>query len=599
MCGLAGYVGEVDSAGTLLKSMAKNLTHRGPDSQGISSGSLFGISHCRLAIIDTSQNSTQPITNERFKLIYNGEIYNWKELREEYDLNTKIVTSDTILLFYLLQKLSTREVMRKIRGIYTFAFVDSQNEKTILVRDRFGTKPLYTLLFGETRYYASEIKAFKSIATWKPKINKEALRNYLSFQNNLDNQTIFDGVYMLQPGTIMTIDHQLPQKPKVEIVDFNEPRSLANKLEDNQETRNEFQRLLEQAIERNLVSDVEIGGFLSGGIDSTIIASLASKKSNNYKTFTIGFDSDNALNHEKNFDESETSLQIAKSLNTDHYSQIIDAADMLDSIDATNWAIEDPRVGQSYPNFFASKLAATKLKVCLAGTGGDEIFAGYPWRYSPILASTNRQDQNKKLISYWHRLGDKNEISNLLMVKTGDHVEEVNKQINQILDSYKDKQEELKLQDILIFEQKTFLHGLLLVEDKISMSHSLEVRVPFLDDDLVNYAMTLPDSLKYMKQTDTHTKGKLILRETAKSLNPEISSLRKQGFSAPDETWFREDKHHLVYSRLITKDSILWNYLDYATGTKLINEHLEGKTNRRLLIWSLLSLESVLRQFQF
>jgi asparagine synthase (glutamine-hydrolysing) len=272
---------------------------------------------------------------------------------------------------------------------------------------------------------------------------------------------------------------------------------------------------------------------------------------------------------------------------------------MSESIDETNWAVEDPRVGQCYPNFFASKLAATKLKVCLAGTGGDEIFAGYPWRYSHVLATKNRQDQNNALISYWHRLGSINEISGLLNVTTNEHIEMVSEQINSVLDKFIDQDEKLALQDILKFEQKTFLHGLLVVEDKISMSQSLEVRVPFLDDDLVNFAMLLPDSLTFINQNSGQAQGKIILRQLAKSLNPQISSMKKQGFSAPDETWFREDKFQLIHSRLISKDSIIWNYLDYTVGFKLINEHLEGKENRRLLIWSLLSLESVLRQFHF
>jgi asparagine synthase (glutamine-hydrolysing) len=599
MCGLAGYVGKIEFPKQLLNSMSENLVHRGPDSQGINAGKLFGVSHCRLAIIDTSKNSTQPITTERFKLIYNGEIYNWKELREKYELSKDIITSDTILLFNLLQKLSIKDIMLEVRGIYAFAFIDTHKEKTFLVRDRFGTKPLYTLYFEGIRYYASEIKAFKSIKNWRPRINHESLRNYLSFQNNLDDKTIFDGVYLLKPGTIMTIDHHLPANPVVENINFDEWNYSTHELQDNEDTRIEFKRLLTQAVERNLVSDVEIGGFLSGGIDSTLIASLATTKVSNYKTFTIGFDLSDVLNHEIKFDESETSLQIAASLGTNHFSLTIDAKCMSESIDETNWAVEDPRVGQSYPNFFASKLAANKLKVCLAGTGGDEIFAGYPWRYSPILAFNNRQQQNESLVNYWHRLGTQNEISSLLKVEINEHKEMVNKQVSTILDSMTDKNQVLSLQNLLRFEQKTFLHGLLLVEDKISMSQGLEVRVPFLDDDLVNFAQSLPDSLKFQNQATGHSQGKIILRQMAESMNPSISAMRKQGFSAPDETWFREDRYNLINARLISQKSIIWNYLDYATGIKLINEHLNGKVNRRLLIWSLLSLESVLRQFQF
>jgi asparagine synthase (glutamine-hydrolysing) len=213
-------------------------------------------------------------------------------------------------------------------------------------------------------------------------------------------------------------------------------------------------------------------------------------------------------------------------------------------------------------------------------------------------------------LNFWHRLGTTDEISALLGVTIGEHESESLHEIEMVLSQFVSQKETLKLDDILKFEQKTFLHGLLIVEDKLSMRHSLEVRVPFLDEDLVNFASKLPDSLRFEIKTENvmhkernnesvhfRSDGKRVLREIAKSIIPESANLKKQGFSAPDETWFRRDQMGLIENRLLNDDSRVWQHLNHKVGTKLINDHLTGNTNRRLLIWSLLTLESTLRQF--
>ena len=613
MCGIAGFVGEVPHADPLLRNMAEALAHRGPDSSGISAGKGFGVAHCRLAIIDTSLRSSQPIATERFKLIYNGEIYNWKELRKEYGLDESNVSSDTHLLFQLLQLIPVEKLLLKLRGIYAFAFIDVIQGRTILVRDRFGTKPLYTLYFQGNRYYASEIKAFLSISGWAPTINKRGLENYLTFQNNFGRETIFEGVEIIPAGSVARISHFEPDALNLISIDFGD--TSTENLPDNQETKLEAARLLKQAILRNLVADVETGGFLSGGIDSTLIAALSSSSVEGFKTFTIGFDTDGASAYEVNFDESVRAKEIAEILKTTHQSRQINSQHMADVVDQVSWAVEDPRVGQSYPNLFASQLAAADLRVCLAGTGGDEIFAGYPWRYAPVLAHVNREDQNNTILNFWHRLGTSDEISKLLGISKHEHDSNAQTEVSQVFSGITDSKETLTLNDILKFEQKTFLHGLLLVEDKISMSQGLEVRVPFLDDDLVNFASKLPATMKFATVSGLNfderalsasvakefakADGKLILRDVLKNLIPSIASLKKQGFSAPDATWFKDDRTNLVKSRLLNSNSTIWSVLNFEEGKKLVTEHLDGKVNRRLLIWSLLTLESTLRQFHF
>ena len=598
MCGIAGYVGIVSESQSVISSMTKQVAHRGPDAQGLVLDKDFGIGHCRLAIIDTSSKSNQPIANSRFVLAYNGEIYNWRELREEFALEVSQINSDTQLLFKLLQSVPVSDLVPKLRGIFAFSFVDKTLGKTTLVRDKFGTKPMYTMFHNGTRFYGSEIKAFKSVPNWKPKINVAGLQNYLSFQNNFGTKTIFDGVDMLPAGSITEIRHSNPMTITSKIVaeKINEEKFLIDEVEYEEE----LNRLFEQAIKRNLVADVETGSYLSGGIDSTLIALFSSSLVTNFRTFNVGFDISNAKENELIFDESGTAKEISHFLGTDHSSIVITENDMATAIDSTSWAIEDPRVGQSYPNYFASSIASKKVKVCLSGTGGDEIFAGYPWRYKPILDLSNRNLQNISLSRLWHRLGTKEEISLLLGIPTSDHEHYVALAISEVMSEITDPEQLLDLNHILKFEQKTFLHGLLIVEDKISMSHGIEVRVPYLDDDLVRFSEQLPSKLKYGFDTNTSQDvGKVALRRLLSRRMPEISNLKKQGFSAPDETWFRNDANGLIQDRILNPKSCLWEYLNYYEASKMVLDHLSGRSNRRLLIWSLLTLESTLRQFDF
>ena len=589
--------------------MAKLLSHRGPDSQGCHFKDGFGVSHCRLAIIDSSSNSNQPMTNEYFTLVYNGEIYNWKELRQEFGFDAAEVSSDTQLLFKVLQIVNLKTIVPKLRGIFAFAFVDKKNGTTSLVRDRFGTKPIYSTYQNSVRYFSSEIKAFRDIPSLRLKLSIEGIRNYLTFQNNFSGGTIFEAVELLKPGTVTIIKHENPEVLFVERLfpDFPKTETGLGLYE----AREEVARLLDQSITRNLVSDVEIGGFLSSGIDSSLIASYSSRSRSLFKTFTIGFQTEGASSNEIDFDESRNAKLFADEIGVQNYSKMINERNMFEVLDTVSWTIEDPCVGQSYPNYFAAELASKSVRVCLAGTGGDEIFGGYPWRYDPVLRLENRSDQSKELLNFWHRLGSIDEISALLGISSAEHEAESLRAIETSLSQFTNASESLTLNDLLSFEQKTFLHGLLIVEDKISMRHSLEVRVPYLDEDLAKFASQLPSALKYdfkpsqpkyevttTGKLNSRADGKMVLRDIAKTMIPSSASLRKQGFSAPDATWFKNDKEKMIQNRLLNPQNEIWRYLNYEVGKTLISDHLEGRSNRRLLVWSLLTLESTIRQFE-
>ncbi len=589
--------------------MAKLLSHRGPDSQGCHFKDGFGVSHCRLAIIDSSSNSNQPITNEDFTLVYNGEIYNWKELRQEYGLDASEVSSDTQLLFKILQIVNLKIIVPKLRGIFAFAFVDKKHGTTSLVRDRFGTKPIYSTYQNSVRYFSSEIKAFRDIPSLRLKLNIQGIRNYLTFQNSFNGGTIFEAVELLKPGTVTIIKHENPEVLFVESLFPDFPKTETDL--GIEEAREEVARLLDQSITRNLVSDVEIGGFLSSGIDSSLIASYSSRSRTLFKTFTIGFQTEGASQNEIDFDESRNAKLFAEEIGVQNLSKVINERDMFEVLDAVSWTIEDPCVGQSYPNYFAAELASKSVRVCLAGTGGDEIFGGYPWRYDPVLRLENRSDQSKELLNFWHRLGSIDEISALLGISRDEHEAESLRAIETSLGQFTNANESLTLNDLLSFEQKTFLHGLLIVEDKISMRHSLEVRVPYLDEDLAKFASQLPGALKYdfkpsqheckvtsNRKLNSRADGKMVLRDIAKTMIPSSANLKKQGFSAPDATWFKNDKEKIIQNRLLNPRNEIWRYLNYEVGKTLIHDHLEGRSNRRLLVWSLLTLESTIRQFE-
>lgn len=611
MCGIAGYVGENQNNGRALSRMNSIQSHRGPDFSAHISDSWFALGHCRLSIIDLSNSSNQPVKDEDFLLAYNGEIYNWKELRIEFKIPTNVVNSDTQMLFFLLKKLGIIETIRIIRGIYAFVFVDKRKKQVHLVRDRFGTKPLYIYRNKKEYYFASEIKAFTVLDSWRPKLNQNSLQSYLTFQNNFTSGTLFENVELIPQNSYATISFN--EYPSLTFQEFSRNKAL-HEHKKSPETLESLEFLLKQSIARNLTSDVEIGSFLSGGIDSTLIANYASKYLPNLRTFTVGFDLEGANIFENNFDETAIASQVSNYLGTLHKSKTITSGLLAEVIDQVSYAIEDPRVGQSYPNYFAARLAALDVSVCLSGAGGDEIFAGYPWRYAPVLNQANAFDKSKMLFNFWHRLGDPNSIANILNLTVEDHLAKHISEFRAVFEKNNISIEEgLTLKGILKFEQATFLHGLLQVEDKLSMLHSLEVRVPYLDEDLVNFAECLPDSLlmkhipvsllnenelsNTLYKEELKRSGKIALRQIADDVLPLSSKLQKQGFSAPDATWFKNDHEKLLKTRLYNRDSVLWENLNYESAIAKVNDHRNGKANNRLLIWSLLTLESTIRQY--
>jgi asparagine synthase (glutamine-hydrolysing) len=465
---------------------------------------------------------------------------------------------------------------------------------------------------------ASEQKAIIQHPSVKREIDLEGLIEYFTFQNIFTDRTLLKGIRIFPAGCFARIclgkTSERIQPCRYWDFDFQEPEHPA--LEEDYVE--ELDRLFRQAVNRQLVSDVEVGSYLSGGMDTGSITAVAASQLPYIKTFTCGFDLHSASGLELGFDEREKAELMSYLFKTEHYDMVLKAGDMERILPKLAWHLEEPRVGQSYPNFYAAQLASKFVKVVLSGTGGDEVFGGYPWRYYRAVVNDDFEQYIDKYYLYWQRLIDNKDIHNVFRpvwdkvknVWTRDIFREVFQKPMGRLSCPEDY-----VNHSLYFEAKTFLHGLLVVEDKLSMAYGLETRVPFLDNDLVDFATHIPVRLKLKDLADVirlnenepgktqryyeKTKdGKLVLRKVMGRYIPfEVTDAEKQGFSAPDASWFRGESIDYVKRTVYNDYADIYQFMDKEAVRRLVDEHLQGKQNRRLLIWSLLSLEWWLRRY--
>lgn len=621
MCGIAGILEFNDRPADVraVEKMATAVAHRGPDGNATFVDGACALGHRRLAVIDLSESAGQPMVDAtgRFVIIYNGEIYNFRDLRRELDRAGVVfrTQSDTEVLVNAFANWGLG-CLPRLNGMFAFAIWDRVERRLTLARDRYGTKPLYYAVTPSSLLFGSEIKAILANPQLSCRLDREGLVEYLTFQNFFSDRTLFAGMRLLPAGCSLTIDGsgQIPSPVRFWDFDFRETITA-----DADECVEELDRLFRQAVQRQLVSDVEVGAYLSGGIDSGAITALASSQVENLKTFTCGFDLSSASGLELAFDERVLSERVSSRFKTEHYEMVLKAGDMQRAIPKLVWHLEEPRVGQSYPNFYIAQLASKFVKVALAGSGGDELFAGYPWRYYRALHSLDFEDYVDRYYGFWQRLLPADSAaavfapiwSDVKHVSTRDIFRGVfpKKSAPSTPTDY--------VNQSLYFEAKTFLHGLLVMEDKLSMAHGLETRVPFLDNDLVDFAQHLPLKLKlanlsaaptldenepgpkaakYYSQTRD---GKMVLRKLmARYLPAAIVDGEKQGFSAPDASWFKGESIDYVRHTLLEGRPRLFDYLSRSEIQPLVMDHLEGRHNRRLLIWSLLNLQQWLKTFQ-
>jgi asparagine synthase (glutamine-hydrolysing) len=618
MCGVVGIInrdGEPASA-RILKHMTNAVAHRGPDGEGFYTDGGVGLGHRRLSIIDLSPAGHQPMATAdgRWVISYNGEIFNFQELRVELEALGHQFRSrtDTEVLLAAFAHWGTKAIER-LNGMFAFALLDRKEREVLLVRDRYGVKPLYYAAIGENFIFASEIKGLLAHPDFSAALDPEGLIEYLTFQNFLGQRTLFKGVRLLPAGTMMRVPLARGSAPQtIQYWDF---RFTGEAPDGGRPERvEELDRLFRRAVSRQLVSDVPVGSYLSGGMDSGSITAVASRQLKDMRSFTVGFDLSSASGLELGFDERTAAERMSYLAGTEHYEMVLKAGDMERVMRRVVWHMEEPRVGQSYPNYYAAQLASRFCTVVLSGAGGDELFGGYPWRYYRAAVNADFDDYVRKYFAFWQRLLPA-EAAPGIFAPLGPSAMSVSPEtlFRDVFANHDTRLErpEDYINHSLYFEAKTFLHGLLVLEDKLSMAHSLETRVPFLDNDLVDFAMRIPvgDKLanlgeiarvnenepggkidRYFQRTRD---GKLILREAmSRHVPDEVTQAVKKGFSGPDASWFRGESIDYVRRTLMKSDARIFSWLDRSTVHRLVDDHLSGRENRRLLIWSLLCLET-------
>lgn len=617
MCGIVGIfnVNSQPVSISMLKRMRDSIKHRGPDGDGIWSNSYIGLAHRRLAIIDLSPLANQPMQTDdgNFVITYNGEVFNFMNLRIEleslgYKFNSK---SDTEVILKSFQHWG-KDCILKFNGMFSFAIWNNKKNELFIARDRYGIKPLYYYYKNGIFIFASEIKAILEHNDVSVSVCNEALNEYFSFQNVFSDLTIFRDIKILPAAHTLSL--KLGEINSLKLHEYWDYDFKDQDTKDEREYVEELKRLFDQAVNRQLISDVEIGSYLSGGMDSGSVTSIAAKNFLNLKTFTCGFDLSSASGLELGFDERTKAEYLSNIYKTEHYEVVLKAGDMERVMPSLIWHLEDLRIGQSYPNFYIARLASKFVKVILSGSGGDELFAGYPWRYYRAVVNDDRDHYIKKYYKYWQRLIPDSfkprffSSSVYEEIKGHETIDAFRNVLRNKADRSISHEEYVNLS--LYFEIKTFMHGILIVEDKLSMAHSLETRVPFLDNDLVDFAMKIPVKykLKNLREVirinenepgaktekfyEQNNDGKTILRKALSKYVPGSYTVgKKQGFSAPDASWFKGQSIDYIKSLLLDKRARIYDYIQPKLVQELLNEHFEGKTNRRLLIWSLLCFE--------
>jgi asparagine synthase (glutamine-hydrolysing) len=624
MCGIAGIVhidGSPVPAG-VLHAMTDIVRHRGPDGEGHWMASGVGFGHRRLAILDLTSAGQQPMHSADGTLVitYNGEIYNWRELREELGKRGATFRSNTDTEVVLeAYRAWGDKCVERFNGMFAFALWDTRTSRLFMARDRYGMKPLYYRWDGHRLLFGSEIKSLLQHPAVRVDVDPTALVEYFTFQNVLSDRTLFANVQLLPQAHTLTLTMGDPASFRTHRwwdYRFTEEKGIPEA-----EYVEELDRLFRRAVERQACADVEVGTYLSGGIDSGAVTCITALQRRNVKTFTGGFDLSSASGLELGFDERAKAELLAATYKTEHYQVVLKAGDMESVLPDLVWHLEDLRVGQSYPNYYVARLASHFVKVVMSGVGGDEIFAGYPWRYYRNVRNDDAAQFLSRYYESWQRLLPDAHRTAFWRPELQDAQQACppEQAFRRVLrrQSFLAMSPDDYVNRSLYFELTTFLHGLLVVEDKLSMAHSLETRAPFLDNDLVDFALRVPvkhklkhvDRIVRLDENDLREKtaqlsntrgdGKVVLRKAlARYVPAGYADGRKQGFSAPDASWFKGQSIDYIRTLLGTDSARLYDYIDPDTTRLLLDEHMSGKVNHRLLIWSLLCFEWWLRRFR-
>ena len=616
MCGIAGIYrpGGEPVPFRLLKAMTNAIAHRGPDGEGQFVDGPVGLGHRRLAILDLSAAGAQPMASPEGRVVvtYNGEIYNHLDLRREleslgYHFRSRTDT-EVLVHGYCAWGL---DLVPRLNGMFAFALWDGRERSLHLARDRYGIKPLYYWYDGRELVFGSEIRTLLLHPAIRVDVNHDALNEYFTFQNLFQYHTLFKGISLLPAANIMTLaaDGRLSRRCFWDF-DFTAPDETLSRDEASERTLELFRR----AVGRQMMADVPVGSYLSGGMDSGSIVAVASQHVPRLATFTAGFELSAVDGVEKTFDERREAELIANRFKTEHYEQVINAGDIAWVLPRVVSHLEDLRLGMSYPNYYITRLASKFVKVSLSGAGGDELYGGYPWRYYRASRALDREQYFREYYRFWQRLVPDAEKPSLFTEGTWKRVTqrdsfETFRRVFTFNDRLRYDTIEDHIANSLYFESKTFLAALFIVGDKLSMANSLEERFPFMDNDLVEFAQRIPVALKlgelgrikrideneldkFWKYYRDYDDGKAVLRQAmSRLLPPEVTTRRKQGFSSPEESWYRGENAGYVRDILLSSRPAFRDFIRQDYVERVVREHTEQRINHRLLLWSLLCFE--------
>lgn len=617
MCGIVGVFNLNGEPFTLtsLKPMMNALVHRGPNAEGYYIEDNIALGHRRLSILDLSERGNQPMTskNGEWIIVFNGCIYNYLELKQELKSkgSTFYSSTDTEVISEGLAVYGP-SFFERLNGMFAVGAWNKKERCLYLSRDRYGVKPLYYWFSGRSLVFASEIKAIIEHPGYTVELNKDSLNEYFTFQNLFSFRTLFKDIFMLPPANTVKVNSLTT------VIKYNSWWDYDFTMPDNslsyEDAVAETERLFKQAVARQMIADVPVGSYLSGGMDSGSITAIASQHSKRLCTFTCGFDMSAVTGVEANYDERRDAELMANYFKTEHYEQVINAGDIRWSLPRVVYHLEDLRVGMSYPNYYISRLASKFVKVCLQGTGGDELYGGYPWRYYRVFKSLDQKDFFNQYYDFWQRLVPDGDRDKLFEASVSGHINKdeprhIFERVFTFNNKLKYATPEEHIANSLYFEIKTFLPGLLIVGDKLSMANGLEERFPFLDNDLVDFAQKIPvkhklGNLELMKRIDEndfrdkkslykeYNDGKTVLRKAMMDFMPDkILNRKKQGFSAPDESWYRGENAEYVKDLLLNKNTVSTEFISAKYISDIVDEHINKKINHRLLIWSFMNFE--------
>lgn len=592
MCGFVGYINKEKDKKNNIKNMADLIAHRGPDSDGYYMDDSIALGFRRLSIIDLDGGS-QPIFNEDKSMIivFNGEIYNYKELKEDLiEKKHKFSTeTDTEVILHGYEEYG-EDILNKLRGMFAFVIYDIKNKELFGARDFYGIKPFYYSTMGDTFLFGSEIKSFLIHPDFKKEFNRMALEYYLTYQYSAMEETFFKGVFKLMPG------HYIKYKSgSFEIKKYYEVKFTLDDSKSYEEWKKGLEEKLDDSIRAHKISDVEVGSFLSSGVDSSFIAA----KSDVDKTFTVGFG-------DKKYNEISYAEDLSKKINTDNISKLISKEEYFKHLSSIMYFMDEPLADPSaVALYFVTKVASENVKVSLSGEGADEFFGGYniyqesfvwPWYYKipyPI----------RRVIGFLAGLFPAHRGLNFL-VRRGKKLEDRyvgnafifnDKEIKKILsykkesksfrdltknyyDNVSDKDDVVKMQYIDI--NFWLIGDILLKADKMSMANSLEVRVPYLDRPLVDYITSLPTKYKVDKN-----KTKKLFRDIAgEVLDSKVSDKKKLGFPVPIRVWMKDDD---VYNAIKSRFLDASEFFKVDKIIKLLDDHKRGKVDNSRKVWTI------------